>query len=393
MSTIILYYYYKLKNQELLRKTNTHPFTYIISQLFILKYAKKISSLAIAQFAIILIFSQVIISNENNSSFIPLFQTNNQIAQNNEPEQQQAKTGTSQQNQKEVFPKLDSISNEEQISIDFVYVILGIALGSNAILILIVIRIMNRESKQKLRYQKFATIGELSARLSHDLRSPLSTINLMVSMLKMKNKDPELDEQYQIILNSIKRMKNQLDDVLSHVRKNNLTKKDTSFQKIINQSIEEIVIPNNVEVHLPDNDVSVYCDDFKVQSVITNLINNAIQSFEKNPGQIKLMVDEDPNNVICQIQDSGPGIKKENISKIFQPTFSTKQTGTGLGLSICKTIIEKHGGKISVSTKPTTFTISIPKIKMQSPSTTKNHKIKTLTNKLITESNENIMST
>ena len=351
-------------------------------------YAKRITSLALAQFAIILIFSQVIISNENNlTSFL---QTDHQIIQN-EPEQQQAKKGTSQQNQNEIFPKLDSISTES-VSINFVYVILGIALGSNVVLILLVIRILNRESKQKLRYQKFATIGELSARLSHDLRSPLSTINLMVSMLKTKNKDPELDGQYQMILNSIKRMKHQLDDVLSHVRNNNLTKKHTSFKKIINQSIEEVILPNNVKIHLPDNDVHIYCDDFKVQSVITNLINNAIQSFDEQPGQIDIFLKEDQKNVMCQIQDSGPGIKQENILKIFQPAFSTKQTGTGLGLSICKNIIEKHAGEISVSNKPTTFTISLPKIKAQSSETIQNNENKT-SNEIHSKANENVIST
>ncbi|NIP61642.1 MAG: GHKL domain-containing protein, partial [Nitrosopumilaceae archaeon] len=65
--------------------------------------------------------------------------------------------------------------------------------------------------------------------------------------------------------------------------------------------------------------------------------------------------------LIIKIEDSGPGISSENINKIFDPLFTTKQTGTGLGLVSCKTIVESYGGNISVNNNPTTFTIKLPK--------------------------------
>ena len=68
----------------------------------------------------------------------------------------------------------------------------------------------------------------------------------------------------------------------------------------------------------------------------------------------------DSKNITIKVQDSGPGIPDKDLEKIFEPMYTTKTTGTGLGLVICKSIIEQHGGTISVSNKPTTFTITLP---------------------------------
>lgn len=308
----------------------------------------------------VLFATYVIVQLDDSASFQIGLQKTPVSDESNSIVQQNLESSDTSTSQSEVLPSLSS-TNNDQISISSLYYVLGFAFGSNAILIVIVIRIMQRESKQKLRYEKFATIGELSARLSHDLRNPLSMINLMVGMLKMKNDEPELDEKYQIILNSVKRMKIQLDDVLTHVRKNGIRLSNSSLRKIIEQSIDELIIPEDIQVILPENNISVQCDPFKIQSVITNIIGNSIQAMGENYGEIKITLFEDANYVICDIQDSGPGIKEKHLSKIFEPTFTTKQTGTGLGLATCKSIVEAHNGQLSVKNNPTTFTFSLPK--------------------------------
>ncbi|PIY90655.1 MAG: hypothetical protein COY74_00250, partial [Nitrosopumilales archaeon CG_4_10_14_0_8_um_filter_34_8] len=95
--------------------------------------------------------------------------------------------------------------------------------------------------------------------------------------------------------------------------------------------------------------------------VFSNLIKNAIDAIGDNPGSIEIKCQENGNCVTIDIIDSGPGIKENNINKIFEPLYTTKQTGTGLGLVSCKNIIEQHGGKLSVKNNPTTFTITLPK--------------------------------
>jgi signal transduction histidine kinase len=78
-------------------------------------------------------------------------------------------------------------------------------------------------------------------------------------------------------------------------------------------------------------------------------------------GTITISVEDKPDAVTLGVSDSGPGIPEKNLSKIFEPLFTTKQQGTGLGLASCHTIIKNHGGKIWATNNPTTFTIWLPK--------------------------------
>ena len=93
---------------------------------------------------------------------------------------------------------------------------------------------------------------------------------------------------------------------------------------------------------------------------INNLISNAIQAIDDS-GEIEIRISDKKDDVVIQLQDSGNGISKENVEKIFEPLFSTKQKGTGLGLSSVVAIIDAHHGKISVTSPPTVFTITLPK--------------------------------
>jgi signal transduction histidine kinase len=93
--------------------------------------------------------------------------------------------------------------------------------------------------------------------------------------------------------------------------------------------------------------------------VLSNLINNAVQAVD-GQGEVNVTTSTDSKFLTIKISDSGPGIPEKNMSKIFEPMFTTKTTGTGLGLVICKSIVEQHGGTISISNKPTTFTVTLP---------------------------------
>ncbi|MBA4718199.1 MAG: GHKL domain-containing protein [Nitrosopumilus sp.] len=112
---------------------------------------------------------------------------------------------------------------------------------------------------------------------------------------------------------------------------------------------------------IPKNDVRLLCDKRQFSIVMNNLVLNGIQAIN-GAGTIEVALAVNKDVIVIQIKDSGKGISKENIDKIFEPLFTTKQHGTGLGLASVKSIIELHGGIISVTSPPSIFTITLPKI-------------------------------
>jgi signal transduction histidine kinase len=129
---------------------------------------------------------------------------------------------------------------------------------------------------------------------------------------------------------------------------------------ILKKVIENVQTTDDVEIHLPKNNPQIICDIDKLEIVFVNLITNAVEAIN-GVGSINIYAKTTPNNIVIEIEDSGPGIMEEDLEKIFEPLFTTKQSGTGLGLSSCKNIIERHRGEISVRNNPTTFTIKLPR--------------------------------
>ena len=105
-------------------------------------------------------------------------------------------------------------------------------------------------------------------------------------------------------------------------------------------------------------------DRESLRSVFTNLVINAVESIDGEGGTVSIKLSNaEPNSVKVEVVDSGCGIAAQDISKVFEPYFSTKDTGTGLGLAIVKKAVDDHGGTINVASKEgsgTTFTIILP---------------------------------
>ena len=223
---------------------------------------------------------------------------------------------------------------------------------------------LDQKTKQLIDSERLSAIGELASRLSHDLRNPLTVIKGGMDIIKLRKNianDSFVIKRLEVMEESIFRMTHQIDGVLDYVRKTPLEKNFESMEKIIQNSLVPFSIYTNIDIIPPENNVTYKCDSIKMEIVFGNLIFNSIQAIGKELGQIIIKINETPDSVIITIHDSGKGISKENISKIFEPLFTTKQEGTGLGLSSVKRIVESHGGKISVTSPPTIFTITLPK--------------------------------
>lgn len=228
-----------------------------------------------------------------------------------------------------------------------------------AILIFVFEKYKLKEQNQK--DSKLITVGEMASRLAHDLRNPLSIIKIALENLKFTyDVDEEKQERFSRIDRSIDRMTHQIDTVLDFVKEQPKTMSKAKISEIILESKDSIIIPNDIRLILPENEIEIFCDKKQLAVAMNNLILNAIQTMD-GKGTIEITCTENDSESIIQIKDSGDGISKKDLAHIFEPLFTTKLTGTGLGLPSVKSIVESHGGSITVRSPPTIFTITIPK--------------------------------
>jgi len=215
-----------------------------------------------------------------------------------------------------------------------------------------------------LKKDKLHTIGEMSSRLAHDLQNPLSIIKNTLEIIKLKQPriDEKTKENYERIERAATRMSQQIKDVLDYVRTSNLLMEKASLTSLLKAVIADIDVPECTKIILPTEDIPVYGDIKQIEVVFSNLILNAMQAIEEK-GKIMIQASETDGMTVIDVIDNGQGIKKEDLSHIFEPLFTTKQNGTGLGLASCKSIIDNHGGIIECSSivgKGTVFTIKLP---------------------------------
>ena len=226
-----------------------------------------------------------------------------------------------------------------------------------------------KEQQEKIvQTERLSAIGELAARLAHDLRNPLNIIKNSLLLIRHKyGSQPESMKDFDRIDRSVSRMSHQLENVMDFVTSNRLKINEKSLNEIMKNAVERASIPDSIKINLPSEDIILNCDSEKLEIVFDNILVNAKQAIDGS-GTIDIQSSQDENFTKIEIHDSGSGISEDMLTKIFEPLFTTKQEGTGLGLSSCKSIIEQHGG--SISAKPeqgngSTFVIILPIKKLQ----------------------------
>ena len=223
---------------------------------------------------------------------------------------------------------------------------------------------LREKTKKLVQAERLSAIGELTARLAHDLRNPLTVLKGVVEIARSKTDSGVTSfstKQIDMMERAIIRMSNQIDDVLEFVKIQSLHTTKNSFLETIGLSLAKINKSDNVQIHIPDTDVEFVYDSDKIEVVFDNLITNSIQAINDN-GEITIRITDLENEVEIEVEDSGEGVPDEIISRVFEPLFTTKKKGTGLGLASCKSIIEQHGGSITVKNKPSIFKIKLPKM-------------------------------
>jgi len=217
--------------------------------------------------------------------------------------------------------------------------------------------------KQKIKSEKLSAVGELTSRLSHDLRNPLSIIQSSVANLRLTGTHTkETEASFLRIERAIDRMTHQIKNVLDFVRVVPPQLEEHSTNKILESAISMLKIPDTIKLNLPNNDKIICCDEKQCEIVFYNLIQNSIQAINNQSGEITIRITEQDKDTLVEFEDTGPGIPEEKLNEIFEPLYTTKQTGTGLGLTSCKNLMENCGGNLTVQINPTVFTARFSKI-------------------------------
>lgn len=214
-----------------------------------------------------------------------------------------------------------------------------------------------------LKTEKLSIIGTLAARMAHDLRNPLTIIMGGMEYLKMRNTYQEKDiSTFDTIHRAIERISHQIQEVLDFVKMSPLQLEMVSLLTLIKQIISNMKLQDTIKIDLPENDMVIECDYRKIEVAFINILRNAFDAIGTS-GHVKIRLFDLNDRVKIEIEDSGPGIASDIRTKVFEPLFTTKQRGTGLGLTSVKNIVEEHGGQITFSNNPTTFSIVLPKIR------------------------------
>lgn len=222
-----------------------------------------------------------------------------------------------------------------------------------------------------VRSEKLASLGELAAGIAHELNNPLTGIVLHASIIEEdKDLPPNLKDELHTITWEADRCARIVKNLLDFSRKTEPRKAMNNLNDTMDRAlslVEHLAAFQNIEVvkdyaqDLPE----LLLDPGQIEQVFVNMFVNASQAMEEE-GKLTLQTkfDEEKGSVTVRIQDTGQGIPEENLSRIFDPFFSTKGArGTGLGLSVSYGILEGHGGTIEVQSKVgegTVFTITIP---------------------------------
>lgn len=220
--------------------------------------------------------------------------------------------------------------------------------------------------KRLLKAERLAAIGELAGMVGHDLRNPLTGIAGATYYLK-RNWGPKIDkkahEMLRLIEDDIQYSNKIINDLLEYSKEITLQLTETNPKSMLTDALSHVKIPENIQVL--DKTIGkpkMKIDIEKMRSAFTNIIKNAIDAMP-NGGKLAIRSKKKNEYVAISFSDTGIGMKKEVMEKLWTPLFTTKAKGMGFGLPICKRIVESHGGKISVEStlgEGSTFTVTLP---------------------------------
>lgn len=233
--------------------------------------------------------------------------------------------------------------------------------------------------KKMYRTDRLATLGELAAGAAHEIRNPLTAIRSTIQYLsKDFVNDPVKNELVTELIAEVERINKIVQGLLSFARPSALNSSEVDIEQLINQTlllISSSIQKQAIEVQFEyfTEKTTIQGDKEQLKQVFLNMMLNAIEAMSLNeppsPRTLIISIEKgaviDPDNryLIISFEDTGKGIKEEDIENVFNPFFTTKEEGTGLGLAISYGIINRHKGEIEIKSIPgkgTCFKVKLP---------------------------------
>ncbi len=213
-------------------------------------------------------------------------------------------------------------------------------------------------------------MSQFATALAHEVRNPLTNINLAVDMLKSSIRDNDQKIYLDIIIRGTRRINDLVTDLLTSNQAGELPLEEHSIHKLLDEVLEatqDRITLKNITVNKAymNSDCIILLNELKIKVALTNIIVNAIDAMHDKNGQLNILTKLMNKKCIIEIEDNGVGISEENLNNIFKPYFTNKPGGMGLGLSTTFNILISNHAGIAVRSnegKGTCFILSFDAI-------------------------------
>lgn len=229
---------------------------------------------------------------------------------------------------------------------------------------------LKRAERSLLMSEKLAATGRLARTLAHEIRNPLTNINLSLDHLNEMESVDDQKSYFEIIKRNSKRINDILSELLASAKPAHTKMVENILQEVIDNSInaamDRITLKRiKLQVRYTDKPIVIQADPDKLMLAFLNIIINAIEAMEEGKGRLMIVVEDNYQNWEVKITDNGVGISEEELPKLFEPYFTAKRNGLGLGLSATLNILQAHSAVVEVTSVPTvgtTFSIQFEKV-------------------------------